>query len=610
MSGLKTKVVHVGALVHETGVTYRIWAPGRRTVVAMIGASQPRTLSLSPEVDGYWSANDARGRAGDRYHWVLDNGHPIPDPASRSQPDGVHGGSACVDPRTYCWKASEWKRPAWSGQVTYELHVGTFTDAGTFLAAIEKLDHVRDLGAEAIELMPIGDFPGSRNWGYDGVALYAPARCYGTPDDLRALVDAAHLRGLAVILDVVYNHLGPVGSYLSEVSPHYFHPTERTPWGAALNLDGEGSAGVRSFLLGNAQYWLDEYRFDGLRVDATHAIVDHSPRHFLAELAEVVHERGAFLIAEDERNSLEILQNVHGTGARFDAAWSDDFHHQLRVALTGNRESYFASYPGSLAALADTLTQGWFYRGQPYPFWKGKLRGAPCAHLSPSAFVFCIENHDQIGNRAAGERLEDLVTPAQYRAAALLLCLSPYAPMLFMGQEWASAAPYLFFTDHAGELGKQVSAGRKKEFEQSGLNAGVTDVPDPQDESTFLRSKLDWARATQEKGAATLEIFRAALRERHRHLSPATRARTCWNVDVDKQMLVLRYRCPDGDRALAFALAPASPSAALPALLAAAPDEAWTIVLDSAGTSPDGAAWPGRFDGPRAFWLKLGSKQP
>ncbi|MDB6095451.1 MAG: malto-oligosyltrehalose trehalohydrolase [Verrucomicrobia bacterium] len=607
MNSKDPNVIPVGALVTVSGVTYRLWAPGRSSVGVMIGDHDPRLIALAPEPNGYWSAHDGEGRAGDRYRFVLDGGPSAPDPASRWQPDGVHGYSACVDPAAYVWKADGWSRPQWTGQVIYELHVGAFTDAGTFLAAIDKLDHVRALGAEAIELMPLGDFPGNRNWGYDGVALYAPARCYGTPDDLRALVDAAHFRGLAVILDVVYNHLGPVGNYLPEFSSRYFHATESTPWGSALNLDGEASAGVRSFLLGNAAYWLDEFRVDGLRVDATHAIVDHSPRHFLSELSALVHARGAFLIAEDERNSLEILHTPENAGAGFDAAWSDDFHHQLRVALTGNRESYFASYPGTFAALADTLGHGWFYRGQPYPFWRGKPRGAECTHLSPAAFVLCIENHDQVGNRAGGERLEHLVSPAAYGAAAVLLCLSPYSPLLFMGQEWASSSPFLFFTDHEGERGKQVSEGRKKEFEQSGLNAGVTDVPDPQDLDTFQRSKLDWSRR-DEKGAATLELFRACLRERHHWLTPSARARDRWRVAASEEMLVVRYSFPDGDRALVFALRPTSPNAPLPSLLEKPEDHGWFVTLDSeGGRSPlqPGAPWPERFEGAQAVWLHL-----
>ena len=564
---------------------------------------------MAAEGGGYWSVHDERGREGDRYRFSLEDGTPIPDPGSRFQPDGVHEASACVDPRRFAWQAREWRRPGWHGQVIYELHVGTFTDQGTFRSAIERLDHVRALGAQAIELMPLADFPGARNWGYDGVALYAPARCYGTPDDLRALVDAAHLRGLAVILDVVYNHFGPVGNYLPQISSRYFHQDNHTPWGAALNLDGENSAGVRGFLLGNATYWLDEFRFDGLRVDATHAIVDRSPKHFLAELSELVHARGAFLIAEDDRNTLKILGTAGNGGAHFDAAWADDFHHQVRVALTGNRESYFGSYSGTTHDLADTLAHGWFYRGQPYPFWKGRPKGEPSEHLAPSAFVVCIENHDQVGNRAAGERLAHLVTAQQYRAAVLLLCLSPYAPLIFMGQEWSSGSPFLFFTDHAGEVGRQVSAGRKKEFAASGLNAGVSEVPDPQEEQTFVRSKLDWPRALG-AGASVLELYRAALEERRLHLTEANLRRERWKVSGENGMLVLRYALPEGDRAL-IAVFNSDSSHTLPPLLATAANQEWRVVLDSVAETAE----PGKgsnlqlpFPGPRAVWVQLQPK--
>lgn len=597
-------LVPVGALVGAHGVTYRVWAPGHRSVAVVVGMSDPVSLALSPEPGGYWSVHHAGGRAGDRYALVVDGGKPLPDPASRWQPDGVHGPSACVDPAAFAWAAA-WQRPGWQGQPIYELHVGTFTPEGTFRSALHKLDYLQSVGIAAIELMPLGDFPGARNWGYDGVALYAPARCYGSPDDLRALVDAAHLRGLAVILDVVYNHLGPVGNYLPQFSPHYFHSGENNAWGAALNLDGPESAGTRNFLLGNAAYWIDEFRFDGLRVDATHAIRDRSPRHFLTDLSDVAHARGAFLIAEDERNSPLILQGAGQAGHGFDAVWADDFHHQLRVALTGIRESYFASYPGGAAALADTLAHGWFYRGQPYPFWQGRERGGESAPFHPSSFVVCIENHDQVGNRARGERLEHLVSPGAYRAALLLLCLGPYTPMLFMGQEWASHSPFLFFTDHAGEHGRQVAEGRQQEFARSGLNAGVTDVPDPQDPDTFSRSKLDWDRAEETTGAETLQLVRAALVERGRFLGPGARARTAWSLEAAGPLLVIRYRHELGDRALVFATAAIAAETPAPGLLGLPAGQAWTVDLVSDVNASFQPRSGGQFRcaGPTAWWL-------
>lgn len=537
-----------GAHVHEHGVSYVVWAPdhSRMAVRIVRAGGQEATLPLERRERGYFGLDDAQGRAGDRYGFVLPDGTVLPDPASCFQPEGVHQLSECVDARGYAWRCAEWQRPKWQGQPVYEIHVGTFTGPGTFRAAIEKLDHVARLGVGAIQLMPVADFPGERNWGYDGVALFAPARCYGRPDDLRALVDAAHERGLAVILDVVYNHLGPDGNYLSRFAKEYFDPERHTPWGQAFNLSGADSRPVREFFISNAAYWLDEFRFDGLRLDATHAIEDNSPRHLLAEIAEVAHRRGAFLIAEDDRNSCEVLRRDDGSGHQIDAAWADDFHHQVRVALTGIQESYFKSYSGSPGDIAETLQNGWYYRGQSYPQWKGRSRGEPCRHLSPAAFVTCIENHDQVGNRAKGERLAHLISPSAFRAASALLCLSPYAPMLFMGQEWAAGTPFQFFTDHAGELGRLVSEGRRKEFATAGLNQGIApeDVPDPQAMETFRASKLIWDELRQYPHASVFELYRECLRQRASWLQAVADDRNRWEVAALHRAVAIRYRAP------------------------------------------------------------------
>ena len=498
-----------GAQPLAEGVRYGVWAPDALCVAAEVRrAAAARTLALARKADGFWSVDDPGGAPGDLYLFRLDGGVPLPDPASRFQPAGVSGPSECVDPGAFVWRCPNWTRPRWAGQTTYELHIGAMSGEGTFRAAIPMLARIRDLGAEAIELMPLADFAGGRNWGYDGVALFAPARCYGRPDDLRALVDAAHGAGLAVILDVVYNHAGP-GSVLGSYTRDYFRTGESTPWGSGFNLDGPRSGPVRDFLLGNVCAWLDEYRMDGLRLDATHAIRDDSPTHLIDEMAGLAHERGAFLVAEDERNSARILRR-QGGGPGVDAAWADDFHHQVRVALTGTRESYFAGYGGSAASLADTIRHGWSYRGQPYPAWGGRPRGEPADHLPPEAFVYCIENHDQVGNRALGERLEHLVTPAQFRMASMLLCLGPHPVLLFMGQDWAASSPFLFFSDHGGELGRLVSAGRRREF---GHNEAA---PDPESPSTFEASKLSWDEScggrTPPSGAFTRRACRSAPR--------------------------------------------------------------------------------------------------
>ena len=569
-----------GATVSADGVEYCVWAPDHRQLSVRVerpeGASE--LLPLEHRDDGYFFGHDERGRPGDRYWFVTADGQAKPDPASRFQPAGVHGPSECIDPQRYVWRTPP-QRARWTGGAVYEVHVGAFTPEGTFRAAISRLDHLRDLGVAAIELMPVADFPGRWNWGYDGVALYAPAHAYGRPDDLRALVDAAHERGLGVILDVVYNHLGPDGNCLPHYGAEYFHPTRLTPWGKAFNFDGARSRPVRDLFVGNAIYWLEEFRIDGLRLDAVHAIEDQSPRHLTAEIAAAVHARGGFVITEDERN---LASPFRGSEAgRIDAVWADDFHHQMRVALTGTREGYFASYTGTPSALAQTLREGWFYTGQPYPSGGGRARGEEAADLPPACFVHCIENHDQIGNRALGERLEQLVSPAAFRAASALLCLSPYTPLLFMGQEWAASTPFLFFTDHAGALGRDVTEGRRREFADHWTAAD--NVPDPQVEETFRASKLRWPELEQRAHAAILKLYQECLRQRNAWLDRETAARGHWETGTLERAIVLRYHGKDGhDRLVVSALhGPTRLALADDPLTRPPPHRAWKLELDS-----------------------------
>lgn len=607
----KPSLVRPGAHVGPDGVHYTVWAPDHATMsVAIERGGDEIILPLERDDHGYWRGLDRAGRAGDLYKFVLPDGGRYPDIASRFQPQGVHGPSECVDPSAYAWRSTEWERPEWVGQVIYEMHVGTFTREGTFRAAIERLDHVRALGAQAVELMPVADFPGERNWGYDGVALYAPARCYGRPDDFRAFVDAAHERGLAVILDVVYNHIGPVGNYLPTYCASYFHASRSSPWGQAYDLDGNRSVPVRSFILSNIVYWLEEFRVDGFRLDATHAIPDESRPHLLQEITEAVHNRGGFVLAEDERNFAGLMHEADGSGFGLDGAWSDDFHHEVRVALTGTRESYFAAFTGTAEDLAATLRHGWAYRGRPFAPWKGKPRGGPCDHLPPSGFIFCIENHDQVGNRAKGERLEHLVSGERFRAASALLCLSPYCPMLLMGQEWAASSPFLYFTDHEGEHGRKVSEVRKREFEESGLNRGVTDVPDPQDPHIFTASKLNWNELGQPEHAGALALYQACLRERNTWLRGPALERQRWEVHEWEGWIGIRYRLTEGDRLLLFALRDEQaigPVSEWPESLQPPSASSWHVVLYSNERSFGGDASdvtePADIAGPAAAWL-------
>ncbi|MDQ6764903.1 MAG: malto-oligosyltrehalose trehalohydrolase [Verrucomicrobiota bacterium] len=512
------------------GVRYRTWCNHRHVAAILFDHtdSELRRVELQAEGRGYFSGIDLEGAAGDRYRYSFGETARWPDPASRWQPNGVHGASAVIDPATFRWSDQQWARSAMRDLVIYELHVGAFTSEGTFLSAIDRLDHLRKLGVTALELMPIGDFPGERNWGYDGVALYAPSRAYGHPDDLRSLVDAAHAHGLAVILDVVYNHFGPDGNYLGAYHPDYFSREHKTPWGDGFNF---GEPAVRDFFADNAPYWMREFHIDGFRLDATHAIFDPSEQHIVAQISERVHQAGGFVIAEDERNEPALLRPSEDGGLGVNACWSDDFHHVVRVMLTGDREGYYSNFDGTPAELAETIAHGWLFRGRRQKC--GTTRGGECSGLDPEQFVYCISNHDQTGNRAYGERLGHLVSPAAYRAASALLCLLPYTPLLFMGQEWSAGNPFQFFTDHNEELARQVTSGRRREFRDFSAFRDpklLEEIPDPQARETFLNSKLSWDECDNFTHAATLRLYQDCLALRRNHPALQRRERDNWRV--------------------------------------------------------------------------------
>ena len=518
-----------GAELLDEGVRYRTWCKHEGAEALVLGddSSVRRVIRLEAEGDGYFSGIDADGAAGDLYRYRFGDSQGWPDPASRFQPSGVHGPSMVVNPSGYRWTDDTWARPSYDDLIIYEMHVGTFTAKGTFESARDRLEHLVALGVTAIELMPLADFPGDRNWGYDGVMLYAPSRAYGTPDDLRALVDAAHALGLAVILDVVYNHFGPDGNYTGVYHDEYVNEELHTPWGAALNY---AAPQVRAFFLENAPYWMREFHIDGFRMDATHEIADESERHILAEIAEAVHSLGGFVIAEDERNEPKLLTPAKRGGYGFDGAWADDFHHVVRVMLTGNREGYYANYEGTPHELAQTLTHGWLFRGQRQTTTR-RTRGGDPAGLRPPQFVYCISNHDQTGNRAFGERLGHVISAAAYRAASALLCLVPQTPLLFMGQEWCASTPFQFFTDHNPELGKLVTEGRRKEFQNFAAFADPKQrdmIPDPQAMSTFADSKLRWEEMREERHAQMLLLYQEFLGLRRTHAGLRQRSSDAW----------------------------------------------------------------------------------
>ena len=457
--------------------------------------------------DGYFTLTMEGVAPGSSYSFLVDGSGPFPDPASRYQPAGVHCASVVVDPNNYQWRDTGWTGIALRDAVFYELHVGTFTPQGTFQAAASKLLYLKDLGITVIELMPLSDFPGARNWGYDGVAPFAPARCYGSPDDLRSFVDQAHQLGLAVFLDVVYNHFGPDGAYQRSFSTHYFTPHHHTPWGNGVNFDDHLCQPVREYVIENALRWIYEYHFDGLRLDATAEIRDDSPRHILAALTSAAsrasEELGRLIhvVAEESRNLASHLKPESAGGMGFAGVWADDFHHQMRRALAGDSDGYFAEFEGSLDSVVKTVKRGW---------WRGKSDPSGIPYFR---FVYCLQNHDQIGNRALGDRLHHLLDWPLYRAATTLLLLLPQTPLLFMGQEWAATTPFLYFTDHHDELGRAVTEGRRREFASFAAFAHA-EIPDPQSSETFRASKLRWDELATPPHCYMLNLYKSLLRLR------------------------------------------------------------------------------------------------
>ena len=505
---------YFGAVPSQDGVRFRVWASGARDVRLEVRDGAAAGIHpLAPAGDGVLETWIAGAGPGDRYAYSLDGSPPLPDPASRFQPDGVHGPSQIVDPLKFAWTDGRWQsRPA-PDLIAYELHVGTFTEAGTFAGVQRRLPYLRDLGVTAIELMPVADFAGSRNWGYDGVSLFAPSRAYGAPDDLRRLVDAAHGEGLSVLLDVVYNHLGPEGAYLPLFSPDYLTGRHTTPWGEAVNLDAHL---VRRFILDNAAHWVREYHLDGLRLDATHALIEEQPKPLVAELAEVtraVAGRAIVIHAEDHRNLATIVED-HGLGGwGLDGVWADDFHHVVRSLTAGDRHAYFADFAGKAEELATIIRDGWLYSGQRSGHMKGP-RGTDPNRVPMHRFVVCLQNHDQIGNRALGERLHHSISAEAWRAATVLLLTVPMTPLLFMGQEWAASTPFQYFTDLAPDLGRLVTAGRRREFAgfpEFADPVAAERIPDPQTPATFANSRLQWDETSMGEHLRSLALYRALL---------------------------------------------------------------------------------------------------
>ena len=496
---------------------FTVWAPRPAQVEVETGG---RRHPMAEVGGGWWAINVADAGPGSDYAFCLDGGPPRPDPRSAWQPSGVDGPSRLVDHSAFEWHDHSWRGLTLSSAVLYELHVGTFTPAGTFDAVVDKLDHLVNLGVDGIELLPVVEFPGERGWGYDGVDLYAPHHAYGGPDGLKRLVDACHARGLGVVMDVVYNHLGPSGNYLAQFGP-YFTDQHHTNWGEAVNFDGPESGPVRSFVVDNARMWLRDYHCDGLRLDAVHAIKDDSACHILEELADAVHRLAAherrplFVVAESDRNDPRVVRSPDAGGYGIDAVWADEFHHALHAVLTGERDGYYADF-GTLAQVAKALRQAWVYTGDYSPY-RQRVHGREAPGVAGSHFVVFLHNHDQIGNRALGERKSHMtgMTVGRAKIGAALTLLSPFIPLLFQGEEWAATAPFQYFTDHQDPaLGAAVSEGRRREFASFGW--APEDVPDPQSPETFTRSQLDWEEVAGPEHADMLAWYGRLIALRRR----------------------------------------------------------------------------------------------
>ncbi|HEY0235489.1 MAG TPA: malto-oligosyltrehalose trehalohydrolase [Afipia sp.] len=552
-----------GAQLTQSGAVFRLWAPAAKRADVVLD----RKIPMKREADGWFCVEVPSTQAGTLYKFRIDDELDVPDPASRFQPNDISGSSEIIDHNAYRWRATQWRGRPWNEAVILEAHVGTFTKEGTYRAMIELLDHLVDTGITALELMPLADFPGSCNWGYDGVLWYAPDHSYGRPDDLKALIDEAHLRGLMVLLDAVYNHFGPEGNYLGRYAPQFFSG-KQTPWGNAIDYHAPQ---VRRFALDSAMQWLRDYRFDGIRLDAVHEIVatgDVSLLHDLSLAAgELAKETGReiHLVLENDDNRASILDpNIDPPAGKYRAQWNDDYHHAWHVLLTGENGGYYRDYPEPRRSIARTLGSGFAYQGEASAHRGGKLRGEPSKALPPTAFINFIQNHDQIGNRAMGDRLVASVHPAAIEAALAITLLAPMPPMLFMGEEWGSTAPFPFFCDFHGDLADAVRQGRRREFETAYEKFG-DNIPDPLDVRTFELAKLNWDELNSRPAAARLEFVRHLLAIRRAEIVPRLDHAAFDDANVqDNGYLTASWKLSTGTLRLGANLSPHEITSSLP----------------------------------------------
>jgi maltooligosyltrehalose trehalohydrolase len=586
------------------GVHFRVWVPHSKSVsLRLVNATddwgKAGRFELEPEGNGYHQALVPQATSGMLYKYELGNGL-FPDPASRFQPDGPHGPSQIIDPGTFVWSDRDWRGVTRQGQVVYEMHIGTFTPEGTWESATKRLPFLKELGITLLELMPVADWPGQFGWGYDGVDLYAPTRLYGEPDDMRHFIDQAHKLGLGVILDVVYNHIGPDGNYLKEFASDYFTDRYKNEWGEALNFDGENAGPVREFFSSNAAYWIDEYHLDGLRFDATQQIFDSSPNHILAVMTrmarEAAGERSIFLVAENESQNSRLVRPYERGGYGFDALWNDDFHHVARTALTGRKEAYYEDYGGTAQEFISAVKHGYLYQGQWYR-WQRKRRGTASLDLAPDQFVTYLENHDQVANSLRGEHLHRLSHPGTLRALTALLLLGPGTPMLFQGQEFGASNRFNFFADHNSELAQLVAKGRREYIRQFKSAAGAECDPyvlHPGAPGTFEASKLNWEECSNRKDY--LALHRDLLKLRLEEPAFNRPRRGCVDGSVlGPQAWVLRFFAeqPRDERLLLINLGVDLELAIVPEPLLAAPEgHSWRVQWSSEAPEYGGGGTP------------------
>jgi maltooligosyltrehalose trehalohydrolase len=582
----------IGAEVLENGeIHFRVWAPRAREVKVVIdgSAKQRAVIQLNAEPDGYFSIGTAGAKAGDLYWYCLDGSDSeVPDPASRFQPEGPKGPSMIIDQRKFVWHDDNWKGVKIERQIIYEIHIGTFTAEGTWLAARQQLGALQDVGVTVLEIMPVHEFCGCYGWGYDGVDFFAPTRLYGSPDDFRAFVDDAHRVGLGVILDVVYNHAGPVGNFLKEFSSDYFTDRYTTEWGDAFNFDGPNAGPVREFFVANAEYWIDEFHLDGLRLDATQNIYDGSKFHILAEITRGVRraagDRAAIVTAENEPQDSRLVRSVESGGYGMDAIWNDDFHHSAMVALTGHNEAYYSDHRGTPQEFISALKRGFLYQGQYYS-WQQQRRGTWTGGLKPASFINFLQNHDQVANSGSGQRVHALANPGTYRAMTALLLLAPQTPLLFQGQEFAASSPFVFFADHDAELASKVKKGRfelLKQFPSLANPDMQARLPDTNDPSNFESCRLDLSERERHDAAYALHRDLLTLR-RDDPIINAQRPEAVDGAVLADDVFVVRFFAAEGnDRLLLVNLGiDCSLTPAPEPLLASPAGSSWRLLWSS-----------------------------